>query len=101
MLGQLPELIKINGSCWIPNIVELLSGKETATVFHVGDGDSSAFKSVQNEHPYGSDVYITKKDCVGHIQKRMGTGLRNMVACYKGHKLVDGKGIGGRGRLTK
>lgn len=67
----------------------------------VGDGDSSAFKTVQNEQPYGPDVPITKKDCVGHIQKRMGTGLRNIVASHKGQKLADGKGIGGKGRLTK
>ena len=31
----------------------------------------------------------------------MGTGLRNIVALHKGQKLADGKGIGGKGRLTK
>ena len=35
----------------------------------VGDGDSSAYKTVQEKQLYGSDVQITKKDCVGHIQK--------------------------------
>ena len=67
----------------------------------VGDGDSAAYKTVLNEQPYGPDVQIVKKDCVGHVQKRMGTGLRNLVASYKGQKLSDGKGIGGMGRLTK
>ena len=67
----------------------------------VGDGDSSAYRVVQQEQPYGPNIEIVKKDCVGHIQKRMGTGLRNLVASYKGRKLSDGKGIGGRHRLTK
>ena len=31
----------------------------------------------------------------------MGTGLRNIVTSYKGRKLPDGKGIGGKGWLTK
>ena len=52
----------------------------------VGDGDSSAYKTVQNEQPYGpDDVQI----------------MRNVVASYKGQKLSDGKGIGGMGRLIK
>ena len=67
----------------------------------VGDGDSTAYKTVLNEQPYGPDVQIIKKDCVVHVQKWMGTSLRNLVASYKGQKLSDGKGIGGMGRLTK
>ena len=31
----------------------------------------------------------------------MGSGLRKLVTNYKGHKLSDGKTIGGRGRLSK
>ncbi len=58
----------------------------------VGDGDSSAYKTVQNEQPYGPDVQIITNDCVGHIQKRMGTSLRNVVASYKGQKLSDRRG---------
>ena len=39
-------------------------------------------------------------DCVGHVQKRMGTALRNLKTQYRGQKLADGKTIGGAGRLT-
>ena len=39
-------------------------------------------------------------DCVGHVQKRMGTALRNLKMQYKGQKLADGKTIGGAGWLT-
>ena len=39
-------------------------------------------------------------DCAGHVQKRMGTALRNLKMQYRGQKLADGKTIGGAGRLT-
>ena len=38
----------------------------------IGDGDSSAFRSVTLAKPYGEDVTITKSDCIGHVHKRMG-----------------------------
>ncbi|XP_013404174.1 uncharacterized protein LOC106169300 [Lingula anatina] len=66
----------------------------------VGDGDSSAFRRVQQEQPYGPDIEIRKEECIGHIQKRMGTRLRRLVARNKGVKLSDGKGLQGAGRLT-
>ena len=69
------------------------------TIF-VGDGDSAAYKEVVAAEPYGPDVEIIKEDCSGHIQKRMGTALRKLLQDYKGKKLEDGKGLGGRGRLT-
>ena len=42
---------------------------------------------------------VEKKDCVGHIQKRMGTALHRLKDDHKGEK-SDGKTIGGQGRLT-
>lgn len=44
---------------------------------------------------------MEKIECVGHVQKRMGTRLRKLKTSMAGAKLADGKGIGGRGRLTK
>ena len=66
----------------------------------IGDGDSAAHTSVVESKPYGDGVKIEKKECVGHIQKRMGSALRNLVTVHRGKKLSDGKTIGGRGRLT-
>ena len=43
---------------------------------------------------------VEKKDCIGHIQKRMGAALRELVSRHRGEKLSDGKTIGGTGRLT-
>jgi hypothetical protein len=67
---------------------------------YVGDGDTKSFKAVQNAKPYGPDYTIRKEECIGHIQKRMGTRLRNLLNKKKGIMLSDGKGLGGQKRLT-
>lgn len=66
----------------------------------IGDGDSKSYKRVCEEKVYGSDCEIVKKECVGHVQKRMGTALRNLKKDWGKRKLRDGKTIGGKGRLT-
>ena len=67
----------------------------------VGDGDSASHSTILGERPYGPDVIIEKKECVGHVQKRLGTRLRKLKSKLGTRKLKDGKGIGGKGRLTK
>lgn len=66
---------------------------------YLGDGDSKAFSSVIEDKPY-EDCDIEKLECVGHIQKRMGSRLRRLCKAMKGKKLSDGKIIRGKGRLT-
>lgn len=66
----------------------------------IGDGDAKTFKAVSDVKPYGLNVSITKLECVGHIQKRMGTRLRKIKEEYKGKKLSDGKLLSGKNRLT-
>lgn len=39
---------------------------------YLGDGDSREFKAIIN----GSEFAIKKLECIGHVQKRMGTRLR-------------------------
>lgn len=58
---------------------------------YIGDGDSKTFKALRDSDPYHG-TSITKKECVGHIQKRMGTRLRNVKN--------KNKGLGGKGKLT-
>ena len=41
----------------------------------VGDGDSKSFSAVTSAQPYGHAVSIVKEECVGHVQKRMGSHL--------------------------
>ena len=69
-------------------------------VSFIGDGDSSTYQTVSNQKPYGEDITIVKKECVGHVQKRLGTRLRKLKSVHTKKKLADGKAIGGRGRLT-
>ena len=52
------------------------------------------------ENTFTSSHLVEKMDCAGHVQKRMGTALRNLKMQYRGQKLADGKTIGGAGRLT-
>ncbi len=55
----------------------------------VGDGDSSAYGSVVDSHPYGPNIIIQKEDCVGHIQGRMGEHLKRIVEQYKGIPFIN------------
>ena len=68
----------------------------------VGDGDTDCFGNVKEEcyKKYGDQYIVTKEECVGHIQKRLGTALRKYKVTMKGKKLKDGKTVGGKGRLT-
>ncbi|XP_032242888.2 uncharacterized protein LOC116621099 [Nematostella vectensis] len=55
------------------------------------DGDFKSHTEV--EHMYeDDDVVVEKKECVGHVQKRMGTALRKLKK--------TNAGIGGKGKLT-
>lgn len=67
---------------------------------YLGDGDSNAYKSVSESLPYGNNVQINKLECVGHVQKRMGTRLRTLKEKSKNEKLADGKPLSGKNRLT-
>ncbi|GFU34495.1 uncharacterized protein TNCV_1992371 [Trichonephila clavipes] len=59
---------------------------------------SKTFSSITASNPYGEDITVSKIECVGHVQKRMGTRLRKLKQMSS--KLSDGKSIGGKGKLT-
>ena len=65
---------------------------------YLGDGDTSSFTEVVNSQPYANhgDIIPEKLECVGHVQKRLGTRLRNKIKSYKGTKTP----LSGRGKLT-
>ena len=52
-----------------------------------GDGDSSSFRAVENIY---TEEKVTKYECLGHYQKRVGNHLRKLC------QLV--KGLGGNGK---
>ena len=60
-----------------------------------GDGDSDCFGTVKEEsEKLGIGYDIVKEECVGHIQKRLGTALRQLKLRMRGTKLADGKKVG-------
>ena len=68
----------------------------------VGDGDSSCFERVKEamSDKYGDNYVVCKEECVGHVQKRLGSALRKYKAKIKGQKLSDGKGVSRRGQAN-
>uniref|UniRef100_A0A1B6K2H0 Mutator-like transposase domain-containing protein n=1 Tax=Homalodisca liturata TaxID=320908 RepID=A0A1B6K2H0_9HEMI len=66
---------------------------------YLGDGDTNSFKTIADSKPYG-EVEIQKLECIGHIQKRMGSRLRKLKRDSKGVTLSDGGKLGGKNRLT-
>lgn len=55
---------------------------------YIGDGDSKTFKGILDVQPY-ENTTVQKKECIDHVQKRMGTRLHNLKKSKKG---LDGKG---------
>jgi len=47
--------------------------------------------SILDAKPYGDDFAVVKSECVGHVEKRMGSRLRNLKKIAK---------LGGKGKLT-
>ena len=66
---------------------------------YIGDGDSKGFVAVSQDDPYDG-IPITKAECIGHIQKRVGKGLRDLKKSRGKEKLADGKPLNGKGRLS-
>ena len=63
------------------------------------DGDTKTVKHLNEHKPYG-DLEIVKHECVGHVQKQLGTQLRTLKKSGKRDR--EGKVVrfGGKGRLT-
>ena len=74
---------------------------------YLGDGDSKSLKKLADaEPPIYPGKTLSKLECVGHIQKRMGRKLTNLVTACKNkvYKRDNGKkvkGIGGMKKLTQ
>ena len=56
-----------------------------------GDGDSKSFSRIKNIYQ-DAGILVEKKECIGHVQKRVGTALRKLKR--------DNPGLGGKGKLT-
>ncbi|CAB3997757.1 Hypothetical predicted protein [Paramuricea clavata] len=58
----------------------------------LGDGDSATYNKIVQRKPYGDECIPKKLECIGHVQKRVGSRLRKLKSANKGLKLADGKG---------
>ena len=77
---------------------------------YIGDGDTKTYGNVVEAKPYGENFTINKKECVGHVQKRMGKRLRDLVKNTVEEKEIKtgknagkkrrSKVLGGKGKLT-
>ncbi|GFU49515.1 uncharacterized protein TNCV_1590611 [Trichonephila clavipes] len=95
------NLLTVSGDgTWKKRGHSSLIGVCTVIKGKTGDGDTKTFNVLSENKPYGDDHLIQKIECVGHVQKRMGTRLRKLKLVYSKKKLSDGKTIGGKGRLT-
>ena len=68
-------------------------------VHYTGDGDTESYIKVVDTKLYGNFT-PQKLECVGHVQKRLGTRLRKLRDEKKHEILSDGKKISAKGRLT-
>ena len=59
---------------------------------YIGDGDSKTFNAILKLNPYGDEFPVCKSECICHVQKRMGTRLRNIRKKEK---------LSGKGKLTE
>lgn len=64
----------------------------------LGDGNSKAHKLIVEQAVHG-DVEVKKLECVGHVQKRLGSRLWSLKK--RAGRLEDGKSLGGTGQLTE
>lgn len=58
---------------------------------YVGDGDAKTFMAILDKRPYGDELNVIQSECVGHVEKRKGSRLRNIKKTAK---------LGGKGKLT-
>lgn len=58
----------------------------------LSDGDAKTYQYLLGMNVYGREIKINKEECLNHVAKRLGTGLRNKVKEWRS----KGVTIGGR-----
>lgn len=83
---------KVNGAIEMFKRSEDLHGVKYLS--YIGDSDCKTYKGIVESQPYGENIMIIEKECVGYIQKRMGSRFRNIKKDKKGLEKrgkIDGK----------
>lgn len=68
-------LMEVNAVCEMFQRSESLHNLKYTS--YIGDEDSKTYTGIVKSAPYG-DLIVHKKECIDHVQKRMGTHLRNL-----------------------
>jgi len=67
------------GKIEVDAIIEIFSRSDNLHglkyAFYVGDGNNKIFKDIVDSEPY-DDIVVEKKECIGHVQKRMNIRQR-------------------------
>ena len=68
----------------------------------VVDGDTHSYGKARDRlaEAFGEKYIVVKEECVGNVQNRLGSGLREMKQKLKVIKLTDGNVIGEKQKLT-
>ena len=78
--------------------MNFIENRKLCYTHYIGDGDSKAYNEVVKNDPY-SGILVEKLECVGYVQKRLGSLLLNLKHTMKG-PLADDKALGGKSLLT-
>ena len=58
---------------------------------YIGDSNSKGFAAVRDAAPYGSHRAVTKEECIGHVQERIGSNLRALKKDLMGKNSLMGR----------
>ncbi|GFV42294.1 uncharacterized protein TNCV_3165251 [Trichonephila clavipes] len=58
----------------------------------LSDGDAKTYQHLSSLNVYGNCIKIVKEECINHVAKRLGTGLRNKILEWRNKGIT----IGGR-----
>ncbi|GFX86228.1 uncharacterized protein TNCV_2561101 [Trichonephila clavipes] len=73
------NLLTVSGDgTWKTRGHSSLIGVCTVIGAETGDSETKTFNALSENKPYSDDHLIQKIECVGHVQKRMGTRLRKL-----------------------
>ena len=76
----------------VETFTESVLNHKIRIVNFIGDGDSKSYHNVVTSDPYPGTI-VKKLECIGHVQKRCGTRLRNLKKTCKDKVSVNGKEV--------
>ena len=76
MRGELLWFILRDGVNWSPCNLEMVCEQEYAQLYTDDIRYSKTFKLLSDQLSYGASNLVSKRECVGHVQKKNGYGSK-------------------------